>query len=377
MIKAAKIPLSLYVHIPWCVRKCPYCDFNSHAAGETLPEEDYIKALINDLDNQRDFIQQRELLSIFIGGGTPSLFSSHSIEHLLNETAKRFHFSKNIEITLEANPGTVDESRFTGFRSAGINRLSIGIQSFNSKHLQSLGRIHDSSQALGAVNAARRAGFERFNLDLMHGLPGQTVEEALEDLQTAIDCEPPHLSWYQLTLEPNTEFYKFPPRLPDDEILANIQESGEELLAKNNYQRYEISAFSKPGMQCTHNRNYWEFGDYIGIGAGAHGKITQTDGSIIRTQKSRSPKDYLNDETKTQLQSIDETDLPFEFMLNTLRLCDGFDKTLFLQRTGLNISLIEHRLKELMQKNLLQEKDNIIQPTDQGINFLNDVINHF
>lgn len=371
------IPLSLYIHIPWCVRKCPYCDFNSHAAGNSLPEAEYVDALINDLDKQLGNIQQKELLSIFIGGGTPSLFSPASIENLLNRVNQRFSFSNNIEITLEANPGTVDEARFSGFRTAGVNRLSIGIQTFNNAHLQSLGRIHNGNQALGAANAARKAGFERFNLDLMHGLPNQTLEEALDDLQKAVDCDPPHLSWYQLTLEPNTEFHKFPPRLPDDEVLADIQDAGEAFLAQNNYQRYEISAYSKPDKQCIHNRNYWEFGDYIGIGAGAHGKLTQTNNTILRTQKSRAPKDYLADSAKTSIQIIDANDLPFEFMLNTLRLCEGFNKQLFEQRTGLPYSTIETKVQQLIEKQLLQIDANVIKPTQHGINFLNDVINHF
>jgi putative oxygen-independent coproporphyrinogen III oxidase len=370
------IPLSLYIHIPWCVRKCPYCDFNSHAAGgDSLPETEYVSALIADLNNQLEFVQQRELMSIFIGGGTPSLFSPQAIGHILDETSKLIPFARDIEITLEANPGTVDESHFVGFRSAGVNRLSIGIQSFNAAHLKTLGRIHNNTQALNAASAARRTGFERFNLDLMHGLPNQTVAEALDDLQTAIDCAPPHVSWYQLTLEPNTEFHKFPPTLPIDDVLADIQESGELLLAKNGYHRYEISAFSKPNFQCQHNRNYWEFGDYLGIGAGAHGKITASDGAITRTQKSRSPKDYLAGAEKTQLTIVD--DRIFDFMLNALRLCDGFDQKLFTDRTGLAYSHIETRINALINDDLLICNGSWIKPTAHGINFLNDVINRF
>jgi oxygen-independent coproporphyrinogen-3 oxidase len=373
----SSIPLSLYIHIPWCVRKCPYCDFNSHAAGDSLPETDYVAALISDLEKQLQYVEKRQLLSIFIGGGTPSLFSPQAIANILAGVEKRIPFSDSIEITLEANPGTIDEARFAGFRAAGVNRLSIGIQSFNQQHLQTLGRIHNSEQALCAASVARRAGFERFNLDLMHGLPNQTVAEALDDLQTAIDCAPPHLSWYQLTLEPNTEFYKFPPRLPDDEILADIQEAGENLLAQHGYQRYEISAFAKPGMQCLHNRNYWEFGDYLGIGAGAHGKITKPDDQIIRTQKSRAPKDYLSSPEKTQINQIEKGDLPFEFMLNALRLCNGFDTDLFYARTDVDFSVIASRIDSLIDEKLLQQSDKIISPTQQGINFLNDVINRF
>jgi oxygen-independent coproporphyrinogen-3 oxidase len=373
----SSIPLSLYIHIPWCVRKCPYCDFNSHAAGDSLPETDYVAALIADLEQQLQYVEKRQLLSIFIGGGTPSLFTPQAIAEILTGVEKRIAFSDGIEITLEANPGTIDEARFAGFRAAGANRLSIGIQSFNQRHLQTLGRIHNSEQAQHAASVARRAGFERFNLDLMHGLPNQTVAEALQDLQTAIDCAPPHLSWYQLTLEPNTEFYKFPPRLPDDEVLADIQEAGENMLARHGYHRYEISAFAKPDMQCVHNRNYWEFGDYLGIGAGAHGKITQADGHIIRTQKSRLPKDYLANPEKTQLNQIEKNDLPFEFMLNALRLCDGFDRDLFYARSGLDFSIIAGQINRLINEKLLQQSGKQIRPTEQGINFLNDVIRRF
>ena len=267
-------PLSLYIHIPWCVRKCPYCDFNSHRSPDDLPEDDYVDALLEDLESDRVHAQGRPLRSIFIGGGTPSLFSPRAYQRLLAGIRHAVPFDDNLEITLEANPGTFEQEKFSAYRAAGINRLSIGIQSFNPLHLQALGRIHDDTEALRAAAIARRAGFDNLNLDLMFGLPGQSRREALDDLRRAADCAPAHLSWYQLTIEPNTEFYRRPPPLPGDDALAAMQEEGQALLARAGYRQYEISAYSQPGRACAHNLNYWTFGDYLGIGAGAHGKLT-------------------------------------------------------------------------------------------------------
>jgi oxygen-independent coproporphyrinogen-3 oxidase len=309
-------PLSLYVHIPWCVRKCPYCDFNSHAAGESLPEEEYVQALIRELEIELPYAQGRPLQSIFFGGGTPSLFSADNIGRIIQAARRRIGFSDNIEITLEANPGTFEQEKFSGYRSVGVNRLSIGIQSFNDLHLQKLGRIHSGENALAAVAMARQAGFDNFNLDLMHGLPGQTEEEALADLQQAIDLEPTHISWYQLTIEPNTEFYRRPPTLPEDQVLENIQEEGIKKLRDNHFFQYEISAFCRDNRESSHNKNYWQFGDYLGIGAGAHGKITLPDEHrIIRTAKTRHPTDYLQREHSfmASCQQIDKKEHAREF----------------------------------------------------------------
>ena len=288
-------PLSLYIHVPWCIRKCPYCDFNSHAATPVLPEDEYIDALLADLTQDLDWVQNRPIQSIFIGGGTPSLLSVRAYEKLFRGLKQHLDFAADIEITLEANPGTFEAEKFSGYFALGINRLSIGIQSFNSTFLHKLGRVHDGEQALRAVQIAKDAGFTSFNLDLMHGLPGQTVDDALADLKQALAFAPPHLSWYQLTIEPNTEFYKRPPVLPIDDALWDIQEAGLELLAQHGYEHYEISAHAKAGFAAKHNINYWQFGDYLGIGAGAHGKITFPEsGEIIRSQKTRMPSDYLD-----------------------------------------------------------------------------------
>ena len=282
-------PLSLYVHIPWCVRKCPYCDFNSHAAGPEIPEQAYIQRLISDLEQDLPLAQGRKLTSIFFGGGTPSLFSAEGIGRIITAAEERVGFEEEIEITLEANPGTVEQAKFSGFRSAGINRLSIGIQSFNDSHLSKLGRIHSGEQALAAVGTARRAGFENFNLDLMHGLSGQTLDEARRDIQLATDQGANHISWYQLTIEPNTEFYSRPPRLPEEEVLADIQQMGMELLQDRGYSQYEVSAYARNGESSRHNLNYWQFGDYLGIGAGAHGKISQSRNSSCGLFAARKP----------------------------------------------------------------------------------------
>ncbi|WP_223116267.1 radical SAM family heme chaperone HemW [Nitrincola alkalisediminis] len=374
-------PLSLYIHIPWCVRKCPYCDFNSHAAKQPLPEQEYVNALRDDLaDELRLLDQAPNLHSIFIGGGTPSLFSAESIAAILEDVDRQMGIASTTEVTLEANPGTFEQERFKGFKKAGVNRLSIGIQSFNDAHLQRLGRIHSSENAINTATYARTI-FDNINLDLMHGLPEQTTDQALADLQQAIALEPDHLSWYQLTLEPNTEFHARPPTLPLDEALWEIQEFGQALLAESGYQQYEISAYARANKRSQHNVNYWQFGDYLGIGAGAHGKVTQTSPhglSISRHNKSRQPKAYLNPMTRiAERTQVEASDLAFEFMLNTLRLHEGVPTQLLLERTGLSLDAIESRLKMAQAKGLLHPYDTQLKPTQQGRLFLNDLLEMF
>lgn len=376
--------LSLYIHIPWCVKKCPYCDFNSHAADQQLPESEYVAALIKDLDNDLPYGQGRPLRSIFFGGGTPSLFSAHSIETILCAVKHRIAFADNIEITLEANPGTFEQQKFADFHRAGVNRLSIGIQSFNDQHLQKLGRIHSSAEAKRAIAMAQKAGFDNFNLDLMHGLPQQTLEQAMHDLQTAISFAPQHLSWYQLTIEANTEFYKQPPLLPGENTRWEIFQQGQALLAEQGYQQYEVSAYSQPGKASLHNLNYWQFGDYLGIGAGAHGKITQLNSPqskarLIRTRKTRAPKDYLNN-TKTQriTETIAAEDIAGEFMMNALRLNQGFSTKIFSQHSGLPLSALEKGLAQACERGLLAlTAGQHIQPTAKGQLFLDDLVGLF
>lgn len=373
------IPLSLYIHIPWCVRKCPYCDFNSHESRQAIPEEAYIKALFNDLDEQLPHIWGRRIISIFFGGGTPSLFSPQSIEKILLGVHQRLHFGPDIEITLEANPGTVDEQRFKGFRSAGVNRLSIGIQSLQNEKLLALGRIHDREHALRAIDAAITAGFKNFNLDLMHGLPNQSLEDALHDLQDALAFKPPHLSWYQLTIEPNTFFHHQPPQLPEDDILWEIQEQGKNKLQAANLNQYEISAYSQPYHECIHNLNYWEFGDYLGIGAGAHSKITDMEKQqVFRHFQTKSPKDYLSSTRPLPTRtSLSKEDLIFEFMLNALRLTKGVPQNVFIERTGLPIEILEPMLSFAKDKQLLINDPTRLQPTELGLRFLNDTMSLF
>lgn len=373
---------SLYIHIPWCVRKCPYCDFNSHQQKEAaLPEDTYIDALIRDLHSSlrgsafaTEAIHFKEIpiSTIFFGGGTPSLFSPEGIDRILTEVKNRIPFAPDIEITLEANPGTVDYDKFAGFYSVGINRLSIGIQSFQPDKLLSLGRIHDGSSAMRAIEAAQKAGFTNFNIDLMHGLPNQTVEDALYDLKTALTFEPPHLSWYQLTLEPNTLFYKQPPPLPPDDHLADIQEQGQKLLAEAGFQNYEISAYCKPGRACKHNLNYWKFGDYLGIGAGAHAKIAN-----MRYWKTRHPKEYMTSAFLAGQQEITPDELPFEFMLNVLRLHQPISFELFESRTGLSREILLKPFATAQNKGLLTFNDHTFQPTPLGYRFLNDLTSLF
>lgn len=373
------IPLSLYIHIPWCIRKCPYCDFNSHEAT-VIPEAQYVQALLEDLQQDAALAQGREISTIFIGGGTPSLFSAASFAQLLQAIHAIVPIARHAEITLEANPGTFEYAKFRDFRAAGINRLSIGVQSFNPVHLNALGRVHDREEAIRAIGAAREVGFERLNLDLMHGLPQQTVAEALADLQQAVALQPSHLSWYQLTIEPNTVFYSRPPRLPDDERLWEIDQAGKQLIAQSGFAQYEISAYARPGFQCEHNLNYWLFGDYLAIGAGAHGKITdQLTGAVTRYQKTRLPKDYLApDKPFTAQQArVGADELPFEFFMNALRLNQPVAKSLFGERTGLALEAVREPVAQARQKGLLTESATHWQTTPQGQLFLNELLQLF
>jgi len=379
-IFSTPIPLSLYIHIPWCVRKCPYCDFNSHQAQEIIPEDRYITVLLQDLEENLPFIWGRSISSIFLGGGTPSLFSPEGIDKILIGIRSRLRLSPDAEITLEANPGTIDEVRFKGFRQAGINRLSLGIQSLQDSKLKALGRIHDREYALRAIDSAIQAGFNNFNLDLMHGLPDQSLEDALSDLQDALSFNPPHLSWYQLTIEPNTFFHHQPPHLPQEEVLWEIQEQGKALLIQAGLQPYEISAYAKIGQHSRHNTNYWEFGDYLGIGAGAHSKITDMAQQVIaRHWQIKNPNDYLDPTQKLTAQKINLVphDICFEFILNALRLTNGVPMDLFSERTGLDINLLEPALTIAKQKKLLEDNPLILRPTELGQRFLNDTISLF
>ncbi|MFG3502830.1 radical SAM family heme chaperone HemW [Pseudomonas sp. NPDC047963] len=372
-------PLAAYVHIPWCVRKCPYCDFNSHAAGASLPEEAYVDALLADLDADLEQIQSRRLTSIFFGGGTPSLFSASALERVLEGMRQRVGFADDIEITLEANPGTFEQAKFRDYRSLGINRLSIGVQSFQPAKLKALGRIHDGDEAIRAADMARAAGFDNFNLDLMHGLPEQSLEDALSDLRIAIAQQPTHLSWYQLTVEPNTEFWNKPPRLPEDETLWDIQEAGQALLAEHGYRQYETSAYAQPGRQARHNLNYWTFGDFLGLGAGAHGKWTAADGEIYRHWKTRLPKDYLDPDKRFRAghKQLAQDELPFEFLMNVLRLTDGVPSLMFTQRTGLSLDLLAAGRRDAEARGLLEPDPQRLVATAKGQLFLNDLLQLF
>lgn len=372
-------PLALYIHIPWCVRKCPYCDFNSHAAGPSLPEEEYVDALLADLDQDLSHVHGRELTSIFFGGGTPSLFSAKALGRLLQGVQQRVPFAGDIEITLEANPGTFEQAKFRDYRSLGINRLSIGVQSFQEAKLKALGRIHNGDEAIRAADMARAAGFDNFNLDLMHGLPEQSIEDALFDLRTAIAQGPTHLSWYQLTMEPNTVFWSQPPQLPEDDLLWDIQEAGQALLAAEGYAQYEVSAYARTGRQARHNLNYWSFGDFLGIGAGAHAKLSAPDGRIVRSWKTRLPKDYLDPAKAFQAgeRVLDAEELPFEFLMNVLRLTEGAPAALFEQRTGLPLASLEQARREAEARQLLQSDPQRLVATREGQLFLNDLLQHF
>ena len=373
-------PLSLYIHIPWCVQKCPYCDFNSHALKEAIPEQAYIAALLEDLCQDLHFVQGRLLHSIFIGGGTPSLMSPAAIKELLAGVKALIPFKDQMEITLEANPGTVEAGRFAGFKDAGVNRISIGIQSFQPEKLTRLGRIHDPEQARFAAQEAASVGLNSFNIDLMHGLPDQSLTDALSDLEQAIELAPPHLSWYQLTIEPNTPFASRPPVLPEDDTLADIYEQGHALLLANGYQQYEVSAYAKPGFEAQHNLNYWRFGDYLGIGCGAHGKITlPLENKLVRTVKVKHPKGYLepNRPYLDHYGPIAAQDLSLEYFMNRLRLFEAIPKSEFSQLTGQTQAQLQAPLAEALRLELLSETDHHWQVTPLGRRFLNRLLDLF
>jgi len=368
----------LYLHIPWCVRKCPYCDFNSHTASETIPEQEYITAVLADLRTEAVAAKDREISSIFIGGGTPSLFSGEAIQRLMDGVRSIVSLSADCEITMEANPGVSEATRFAAYRAAGVNRLSIGVQSLSDQSLRLLGRIHGADEARDAFNKAKEAGFDNINLDMMFGLPQQSVEEALEDLQQLIALAPPHISWYQLTLEPNTLFHRqVPAGMPDDDELADLHIRGLALLAEAGYVRYEVSAFAKPDHQCQHNINYWRFGDYLAAGAGAHGKLSLGT-EVQRVWKQRHPRQFMQDEDPTgERFNVDRELLPFEFMLNALRLVEGVETELFSQRTGLALEDIQPVLDSLRTRHLLCADTERLACTSLGLNYLDDVLQAF
>ncbi len=378
------LPLALYIHIPWCVRKCPYCDFNSHENKANIQENAYIDALIADLEQATPQIWGRKIRSVFFGGGTPSLFSAEAIDKILSHVRMLTPLEYDAEITLEANPGTVDAGHFAGYKQAGVNRVSLGIQSFDDRYLNAIGRIHDKGQALAAAELALKT-FDRVNLDVMYALPNQSLEDALRDAKQACALEPSHLSFYHLTLEPNTPFHRTPPSLPDEDASAIMQERIEEVLAQHGYLHYETSGFAKSGKQCRHNLNYWTFGDYLGIGAGAHSKLSFHD-KIIRQTRHKHPNRYLEHAIKgeaiDQEWSITKDELAFEFMMNALRLVDGFELDLFEQRTGLSPMLINNKLKQAQEKGLIEQKRSLenrilIKPTLLGQRFLNELLQLF
>ncbi len=373
-------PLSLYIHIPWCIEKCPYCDFNSHKLRGEIPEQDYLQALLDDLSNELLYVQGRSLESIFIGGGTPSLISAQGIGWLLTEIEKKIPFKQDIEITLEANPGAIENQKISDFKKAGISRFSFGVQSFQQQKLTKLGRIHGPLEAKNAARQAVAAGIKTFNLDLMHGLPDQSLSDALEDLQTAISLKPTHLSWYQLTIEPNTQYFSHPPTLPEDELLWDIQEQGQKLLAENGYIQYEISGYSKAGFECQHNLNYWRFGDYIGIGCGAHGKFTlPLENKIIRTSKIKHPKGYLDSSRPflDESYSVAIDELAFEYMMNRLRLFEPIPFSEFEAYTGLSIDSIKQPIQKAITKKLLIENAGSWKITALGHRYLNELLTLF
>lgn len=372
-------PLSLYVHFPWCVRKCPYCDFNSHEARNGIPEAAYLAALIADLEHALPLIWGRPVVSMFIGGGTPSLLAPESVDALLSAVRSRLTLLPDAEITLEANPGTAEADRFAGYRAAGVNRLSVGVQSFSPRHLAALGRIHDADEARRAVELALQC-FDNVNLDMMYALPGQTLEEARADIEAAAAFGTPHLSAYHLTLEPNTAFHRAPPPLPDADLAAQMQDVAEETLAARGYEHYEVSAFARRGKQCRHNLNYWLFGDYLGIGAGAHGKLSSPE-RVLRQMRHKLPQAYLQAVARgdgvQEAHEVGVGDLPFEFMMNALRLTQGFPVRLFAERTGLTLGTIRPQLDEAVSKGLLDVTAERIAPTERGQRFLNDLLQLF
>jgi putative oxygen-independent coproporphyrinogen III oxidase len=376
-------PLSLYIHLPWCVKKCPYCDFNSHEFSPTgFEEDDYIEALIRDLDSELPRIWGRTINTVFIGGGTPSLFSPDALDKLFSAIRARLNIHPAIEITLEANPGTAEAEKFRGFREVGINRLSLGVQSFNDEHLKALGRIHDAEQAHHAIELAKEAGFENFNIDVMFGLPGQTINDALSDLEKAVAHSPTHLSWYQLTIEPNTVFNSKPPTLPNDDDIWSMQEQGQLFLEKSGFKQYEISAYAKDKHPALHNLNYWQFGDYLGIGAGAHGKITNVaDRKIERFTRHKIPKRYIDlagtDAVITETRALTRDELPLEFVMNALRLTEGVPTQLFSNRTGLPLRIAEKELLLAEEQGLIEWQHNELKPTSKGVRYLNELLELF
>ena len=376
------IPLSLYIHYPWCVRKCPYCDFNSHSSEGEIPEQTYLDALLADLEQHLGEIWGRRIDTIFIGGGTPSLISPEGMDFLLTQLRVRLPIRPDIEITMEANPGTIEQGRFAAFRQAGINRLSIGIQSFDDDKLRALGRVHDGRQARAAIASAQQAGFDNLNLDLMFGLPGQDANGAVADLEQAINAGAPHLSWYQLTIEPNTAFAHRPPSLPDEDQLWAIQCEGEASLSAAGFTQYEISAWSQAGSRCRHNMNYWQFADYLGIGAGAHGKLTRMDTqSVSRHWKQRHPQRYMETAAGPDVlagsRQLDQGDLLLEFMMNALRLEQGFSQMLFEQRTGLSLEYAAAALQKACDRGLLIWQGDQIRPSEMGRRHLNQLLAYF
>lgn len=370
----------LYIHFPWCERKCPYCDFNSHVSGQALPEAEMVTALINDYTSDLETYGARPIDSLFIGGGTPSLISAKSMARLLDGIDRLTPLSDTTEITMEANPGSSEQEKFSGYRAAGVNRLSIGIQSFNSEHLKRLGRIHSREEADHAIKAAQAAGFQRINIDLMYGLPDQTLKQALQDVEQGLSYNTGHLSWYQLTIEPNTVFYKQRPPLPDDDAIADIADEGEHFITQSGLKRYEVSAFATTGQECRHNINYWRFGDYFGIGAGAHGKISYNN-HVIRTAKQRMPDSYLQASDRASRlaveSSLDEEQLISEFMLNALRLREGAEISLFQRSTGLAPECMHNTWRRLQAQGLMVEGSEHLQTTELGWRFLNSVIESF
>ncbi len=371
-------PLSLYIHIPWCIRKCPYCDFNSHAVKNAVAENQYVQALLVDLHSDiKTYGIKRPINSIFLGGGTPSLFSPESIDLLVSGIKKQVVLLPDAEITLEANPSTFEAEKFAGFRQAGINRLSIGVQSFNDAILEKIGRVHSANEAIKTAEMARVVGFENFNIDLMFGLPSADLKSSFLDVETAIKLNPTHISFYQLTLEPNTYFYRFPPKLPDDELTFAIQQQGQNLLEKHDYFQYEVSAYSKPEKQCKHNINYWQFGDYLGIGAGAHGKITENlPDKIYRTQKPKHPENYLKNQLGN-VNTLSKSDLPIEFLMNHLRLKKGFDLAHYEKFTGLNRQTIQPILEKCVLEKLLVSQNEHYHCSEKGWLFLDTILQKF
>jgi oxygen-independent coproporphyrinogen-3 oxidase len=374
-------PLSLYIHIPWCVRKCPYCDFNSHQAPEALPQQDYVNTLLRDLEQELDLVQGRELHSIFFGGGTPSLLSGAAVSDILEGVRRRIPLKTEAEVSLEANPGTAETERFHEYVEAGVNRISLGVQSFNDHHLQTLGRIHTANQAELALELAHGVGLDSVNIELMHRLPGQSIADARADLQRAASYRPSHISWYQLTIEPNTAFYRKPPALPTESILADIQDQGELILDSEGYQQYEVSAYARAGYRCHHNLNYWQFGDYLGIGAGAHSKLTDLPRSrVLRFSRTRLPGDYLaqgEGSFRVAERILGDADLISEYAMNALRLREGFTVRDFTARTGLAAEILNRPLEALLEKGLLELQESRVRATALGRRYLDSVVAEF